>query len=288
MTFADDFVPGGQQQNGGSEYPTAFGIQFTPKVIGIVIAVLGLAGAGYLYMNLVQPILETNKKLQNDIATEIGKQQKPEEIQERQKQAQAKLAQAKQQKNSVLALFANQQNLKTLLLDLNKRIENRNTALKPDDIKAKLRKFQPDPKLSGVVNDGSLGDAVNNELYREVYNVELEGTFAQTMLSMVDFERLKPLLIVKNLKSQLDAQDNKIYVYPQQGKLVPVKVDLQQGQPIVKIDPQSNKPIVNPAIKLKTSFQLQALRPLTAEEKVKLQPPPQTDQSQGQPQSTNK
>lgn len=288
MTFADDFVPGGQPQNGGSEYPTAFGIQFTPKVIGIIVAVLGLAGAGYLFMNLVQPVLETNKKLQEDIATEIGKQQNPDQIKQRQEQAQAKLAQAKQQKNSVLTLFANQQNLKTLLLDLNKRIENRNTALKPDDIKAKLRKFQPDPKLSGVVNDSSLGDAVNNELYREVYNVELEGTFAQTMLSMVDFERLKPLLVVKNLKSHLDTQDNKIYVYPQQGRLVPVKVYLEQGQPIVKFDPQSNKPIVNPAIKLKTSFQLQALRPLTAEEKAKLQPPSQTDQSQGQSQSTTK
>lgn len=271
MAYADDMMVG-SDQNSGSEYPSAFGIQFTPKVTGIIIAVVGLAGAGYLFANYVQPVWQKNDALKTEIQTEEAKILQPEEIEQRLQQAQAKRQSAAQKKNTVLTLFANESNLRTLLLDLNQRIENRNTGLKPDDVKAKLTKFQPDPKLSGVINDSSYGTTVNNELARDVYNVELEGTFAQTNFFMVDLERLKPLLVVKNLKSELNSTD-RIRVYRQQGRLEPVKVNEQaNGQPLARLN--DGKPVLNPARKIKTSFQLQALRPLTAEEKAKLQPAP--------------
>ncbi|HAZ46584.1 MAG TPA: pilus assembly protein PilO [Cyanobacteria bacterium UBA11371] len=272
MAYADDAMMDGAEQN-GAQYPSAFGIQFTPKVTGIAIALVGLAGAAYLFMNFVQPVMQANQTLIEEINTEQANARNKEQLQIDLQQAQADLAQAKQQQASVFTLFANQPSLKTLLLDLNKRIENRNTNLKPDDVKARLKKFQPEPKSSGPVTDSSLGAAVNNKLFREVYNIELEGTFAQTMLFMLDLERLKPLLVVKNLKSELETTD-RFYVYRQNGKLVPVKVNESgSGQAIAQFD-DNGKPIVNPVRKLKTSFQLQALRPLTAEEKAKLAPPP--------------
>ena len=272
MAYADDGMMDGAEQNGGSQYPSAFGIEFTPKVTGIAIGLVGLVGAAYLFMNFVQPVMQANQTLSDEINTEKANAKNKEQLQLDFQQAQADLAQAKQQQASVFTLFANQPSLKTLLLDLNKRIENRNTNLKPDDVKARLKKFQPDPKASAPVTDSSLGAAVNNKLYREAYIVELEGTFAQTMLFMLDLERLKPLLVVKNLKSELDTND-RFYVLQQQGKLVPVKVnETGTGQAIAKFD--QGKPVLNPVRKLKTSFQLQALRPLTAEEKAKLAPPP--------------
>ncbi|MFB2978619.1 hypothetical protein [Microseira sp. BLCC-F43] len=271
MAYADDAMLDGAEQNGGAQYPSAFGIEFTPKVTGILIGVVGLAGAAYLFMNFVQPVMQANQTLIDEINTEKANAKNKEQLQQDLQQAQADLAIAKQQQASVFTLFANQPSLKTLLLDLNKRIENRNTNLKPDDVKARLKKFQPDPKASGPVTDSSLGTAVNNKLYREVYIVELEGTFAQTMLFMLDLERLKPLLVVKNLKSELETTD-RFYVYREQGKLVPVKVNESgTGQAIAQFD-ENGKPIANPVRKLKTSFQLQALRPLTAEEKAKFAP----------------
>lgn len=273
MAYADDFMEGGPQQSAAPEYPSAFGIQFTPPVIGIIAGVIGLGAAVYAFTSLVQPVMQQNDTLKTQIQEEEAKVTQPEVIEQRLQQAKLERTQAAQQKNAVLALFANEPNLKTLLLDLNKRIENRNTGLNPDEIRARLKKFDPDPKASGPITDASFGAAVTNQLYREVYNVELEGTFAQTMLFMLDLERLKPLLVVKNLKSELDATD-RFYVYPQQGKLVPVKVkDPSGGQAIVKTDPQGN-PVKNPTRLIKTSFVLQALRPLTVEEKAKLASPP--------------
>lgn len=280
MAYADDMMGNGsQEQNGGSAYPSVFGIKFTPKVTGIVIGIVGLAGAAYLFMNFVQPVMDANKTLSDEIAAEKANAKDREQLKQEFEQAQANLAQAKQQQASVYTLFANQPNLKTLLLDLNKRIEDRNTNLKQDDVKAKLKKFQPDPKASAPVTDSSLGEKVNNQLYREVYNVELEGTFGQTRLFMLDLERLKPLLVVKNLKSEIDSTD-RFYVLQQQGKLVPVKVnEIGTGQAIAQRD-NTGRPVVNPVRKLKTSFQLQALRPLTPEEKAKLAPPPAADGTQ--------
>lgn len=281
MTVSGDFIPGDyNDQEAGPAYPSAFGIQMTPTVIGAIVAVLGLAGAAYLFVNLVQPVLQKNDELKTQIAEEEAKVQEPGAIEAKFKQAQASLAQAKQKKASVTVLFANEQNLQTLLLDLNKRIENRNTALRADEIKAKLKKFEPDPKASGVVNDASFGTSVQNKLYREVYKVEFEGTFDQTRLIMLDLERLKPLLVVKNLKLELDPTE-RILVTQQSGKLVPVKGNLESRE--IKLDPQTGKPIPSPTRLLKTTFLLQALRPLTPEEQAKLQPPPSAASGQQQP-----
>ena len=56
MTFADDFAA----ENRGLEedYPTAFGITFTPTVTGIALAVLGVVGVGYIFINMVRPAQE--------------------------------------------------------------------------------------------------------------------------------------------------------------------------------------------------------------------------------------
>ncbi|MFM2312093.1 MAG: hypothetical protein RLZZ04_1369 [Cyanobacteriota bacterium] len=45
MTFADDFSADGASLEG--EYPTAFGITFTPMIMGVAIAVAGLTLAIY-------------------------------------------------------------------------------------------------------------------------------------------------------------------------------------------------------------------------------------------------
>jgi type IV pilus assembly protein PilO len=61
MTLSDDLNFG--EQGGFDEAtpasPVLFGIAFTPKIIGIIVGVIGLAGAGYILLNLLMPALES-------------------------------------------------------------------------------------------------------------------------------------------------------------------------------------------------------------------------------------
>lgn len=253
MSNADFTFDGPEQQtteNGGSS--SLFGIQLTPPVIGALIAVLGLGAAGYLFYQFVMPVMQENDTLSAKVAELKTQIMDGKDFSELMQQAVAERNEAKRQKTAVATLFGNEQSVKTLLLDLNKRIEARNSNLKPEDIKAKLTKFDPDPGASGIVNDGAFGSQANNQIYRQVYEVEMQGTFDQTRLFLLDLERQKNLLVANNFKTLLDGSFQKLVVDQQQGQIVPIG---------------------KPATSITTSFKLNMLRPLTAEEQKSVQPP---------------
>jgi type IV pilus assembly protein PilO len=88
--------------------------------------------------------------------------------------------------------------------------------------------------------DGSLGVGVNGKLKRMNINVEIVGTYEQTQSILRNIERLQPLLIVRDYQSTLST----------------VQATDAKGKPIRRVGPA---PIT-------TSFQLQALMPLSREE----------------------
>ncbi len=261
MTYTEEFIPGeqGQITTEGSNYPTAFGVTFTPRVGGIILGVLGLAGAAYLMLNQVKPVWDKHQELENTLSS------KKTELQQKQAQLQnipaqrAKLAQVKQQNKEVRALFYSERQLNTFLLDINRFVEARN---------GKMQAFVPQAQTQAqaqnantalpanpayadilsahgeIVNDGSLGPALNGKLVRKTVKVDLEGNYDQIQSIMRSIERMQQLLLVKDLKAALDQSTQKI-ILDQQGKVVSV------GQA---------------ATTIKTSFNLQALIPLSLEE----------------------
>ena len=68
MTLSEDFnfveEQGGGFEDDSSNYPVVFGVTLTPKVSGILIGFLGLAGAAYMLMNLLMPTWETFQEKQ--------------------------------------------------------------------------------------------------------------------------------------------------------------------------------------------------------------------------------
>jgi hypothetical protein len=64
MTFTEEFE--NQELAELDQYPTAFGITFTPRNSGIAAGVLGLLGSFYLLFNWVMPAYNTLQQLQND------------------------------------------------------------------------------------------------------------------------------------------------------------------------------------------------------------------------------
>ncbi len=250
MTFNEDLNFGEQDEafeSAGSAYPSAFGVTFTPKISGILAAVLGIAGAAYLLLNLVMPAWETFQQQQakrNELQGQI--EQKKASIKQIDK-VKAELALAKQQQIQVLSLFANEKTLDTLLLDMNRLVESGNAQIPANAVKAKLKKFTPVSQKPEPITDGSLGLQVNGKLKRSTINIEIQGTYEQTQVIFRNVERLQPLLLVKDYQSTLAPEPAN-----------------EPGKSVRRVGPA---PIT-------TSFVLQALMPLNPEEVAAATAPP--------------
>ncbi|MBE9208314.1 pilus assembly protein PilO [Nostoc sp. LEGE 06077] len=243
MTLSEDlnFADQGEEfDSGASPYPVVFGITFTPQIIGMIAGVLGLAGALFIVLNLVLPAWDNYQQQQAKSGELQGQIDQKKATLKQIDQVKKDLADAKQQKIQVLGLFSNEKTLDTLLLDLNRLVESGNAQVPPNAVKAKLQKFTPVTNQAEIITDGSLGAAVNNKLKRLNINVEFIGTYEQTQSILRNIERLQPLLIVRDYQSVL----------------APVQANTQSGKVVRQVGPP---PIT-------TSFQLQALIPLTPEE----------------------
>jgi Tfp pilus assembly protein PilN len=209
----------------------------------------------------IRNLFANDKKLDSFLQPQIAKNQELDtKLSETQRQidqrkdnakkiavAEQNLARANAQKQVVLNLFANDKKLDTLLLDLSKLINIR---------QGELQRFVPDAPVAGngssgaaVVNDGSLGAALNNKLKRKGVSISLDGTFEQVQSILRTIERLDQLLIVKDFHADVDKTTQKI-VMDDRGKIIP-----------------------QPPATLKTTFKLQALIPLTAAEQAAATPP---------------
>jgi len=244
MTVSEDFIAveeSGELKAAEPAYPTVFGITLTPVIIGVLIAVLGMAGGLYLIFNQLIPASENNQKLQADLAQKQAQVQQKQTGLKKSEQVKTQQAQAKQQKVQVLNLFANEKTLDTLLLDLNRLVESHNVKNSQNNVRAKLRRFVPVNQSGEVIADGTLGSEVNGKIKGRVFNVAIEGTFEQTESIIRDIERLQPLLIVRDYQSTL----------------APTSTADAKGK------------VVRGPATITTSFQLQALIPVSPEEAAK-------------------
>lgn len=242
MTFTEDLNlgKGTQFQGSGGSSPVIFGIPLTPQIIGGVIGVLGLIGAGYMIFSIGMPAWD-NLQQQQAKRDQVKGDVEQKRTQSKQiKKVEADLEAAKVQQKKVLGLFADEKSLETLLLDTSRLVDSSNTQAPANVVKAKLKRFFPVSEKPEIVIDSSFGPEVNNQLKRSVIKVDIEGTFEQTQDIMQNIERLQPLLIVKNFDSRLE---------------------------IPEIEGDKEKKVVyrGPG-KLSTSFDLEALIPVSEEE----------------------
>jgi type IV pilus assembly protein PilO len=229
-------------------YPSVFGISFSPLILGAGIAVIGGAISAYFFISSLQPQLAKNQELDAKLA------QTQDQINQRKDNAK-KIAAAEKERDRVTAqkqvvteLFASDKKLDTLLLDLNKLINIR---------QGELQTFTPDPlgpKALGssgaeIVTDSSLGAALNNKVKRKGVKIDVSGNFEQIQSILRTIERLDQLLLIKDFRADVDASAQKI-VIDAQGRVIP-----------------------SAPAKIKTSFKIQAMIPLTTAETPAAAPP---------------
>ncbi len=253
MTYADEEFMTAEGQEETPNYPTAFGITFTPTIGGIIIGVIGLGVAVYLAATQVQPAWEKYQALKNTVQEKESQVQQQEEIQKKIKETEAKRDQAKRQNKEVLNLFASEKALDTLVLQLNTFVKSRNGSL-----------ISFEPVQEGASGQSGNPDASatlgNGKLKIKSYNVKLEGSFDQVQSIMRSFERLQSLLIPKDFKAEV-SDDQGVLVNPQTGKSVPAIFKKENNKAI-----PGGKPTIT------TTFRLDALVPVTDEAANKAAP----------------
>ncbi len=203
MTYIQKFAPQ-DEPDFEPDYPTAFGITFTPIVSGVVFTLIGLGITGWLWTSQIQPLQTEN--------TEIKEQQKSKEQQLKQAenkdivQEKAKLdREFKQQselKQDILGLFSDQETFDTLLFDVNNLVTLRG---------AKLASYKIEEQEPTIINDGSLGSLVNGKLKRQTVSLEIDGSFDQIENILRDIERLQTLLLVENINSRQKEPQNYLF-----------------------------------------------------------------------------
>ena len=199
MTFADDFASDELLEE---DYPSAFGITFTPPIIGIAIAVAGITLSIYGFMKYVKPAQATYQQTitQKDTLQAQLNSIKSGDLQLKLAQLQSDLNEKKVLKARVLSMFTSEDDLETLLIDLNKFIATN---------QGNLTQYQPDSNVS-TVSDASLGSGVQGKLKKKGISMTFEGTFNETKQILQDLERLQPLLMVQSISSTVTEEPTAI------------------------------------------------------------------------------
>ncbi|MDJ0716011.1 MAG: type 4a pilus biogenesis protein PilO [Prochloraceae cyanobacterium] len=233
MSYSDRWASEGGEDF-ESNYPELFGITITPKIGGLLAALIGVLGAGYVWMSMIQPAKENNQNLQTQ---RQDKQQQMRRAESGETQTQISNLQAQQRdieqlRREILALFSDEATLDTLLLDLNRFVTLRG---------AELSKFDVQERPS-VVRDGSLGSLVDGKLKRQRIKLEVMGTYEQIENILRDVERLQSLLLITELSTQIKADESYRLKY------------------------DGNRLIPTDSVKLKTDLTVDVLLPLSREE----------------------
>ena len=176
---------------------TLFGYTFGSKVLGIVIGVAGVAIAGYVGASFVLPIWDELQAAQQNITTKETSVAKLQRDAAERANIGQKIEQATRENQYILSLLPTVDNVDTLIRDIQEQIPKTiRISLPPDftyELAGSLRTFQPLP--------------VETKSQYKVYsfNIGFDGRFEDIQRTIEKIERLRPLLVVSNLKLTVKA-----------------------------------------------------------------------------------
>jgi len=204
MTFTEEFVP---VQDGGFDsprYPTAFGVTFSPQLIGIFLGVAGLGLGLFLLLSRALPAWQSNRDRKAEVERKEIQLAEQKASLENREAVVAEKDSALAEFDQVMSLFASDPALDTLLYDIGTSLPS------PKEL---LTSFAPDGEIE-VIEDGSLGEEVNGMLRRQSYSVSTEGSYQQTEDFIKRLERLTPLLRLTDFSTESETLVQQVNVGP--------------------------------------------------------------------------
>ncbi|MEE3718390.1 hypothetical protein V2H45_16740 [Tumidithrix elongata RA019] len=167
-----------------------FGMTLTSKVLGIAIAIAGVGLAGYGVTSFVLPknddIQNNTKSIETKTALVADLKKKISSKGDVTQRVEA----ANKNNKFVLTLLPTVDNIDTLVRDINAQI--------PKTIVVSLPPFSFN--LEGTLQEYTPKEIVVSPQYRTyTFNITFDSTFPEMLKTIQNIERLKPLLIVKDL-----------------------------------------------------------------------------------------
>ncbi|MBP0016802.1 MAG: hypothetical protein J7647_04505 [Cyanobacteria bacterium SBLK] len=200
MTFADDLAPMEGEEEERSPYPAAFGITFTPVIIGVIAAIVGLGAAGAIGYQFLRPAWENLQGVKQQVDEKEVQKLQLANLEQKSQALQNQLEQIQVSQKDVLSLFSEDSSLDTLLLNLNQQVKNRGLLLN----------YTPPAGAPELITDGSWGAPVNNLLKRQQVSLQIEAPFGETLEILRNLERMQTLVAVKNLRLEVTQQEARL------------------------------------------------------------------------------
>jgi type IV pilus assembly protein PilO len=200
--FQTDLAGDGAEPKG---FFDAFGVEFTSTILGVMLAIAGIAGAGAIWWFLVKPVTTETETLQAEL------QQKEAELQQKQAagsanqiaELEAQLVQEERIASEVINAYGKDKQIQTFLLDLNR-------ILTASDIQ--LVSYEPTSPQPEFITDDVYGEAAINKLKRQTFNVSFENmTYAQVDSMLENLDLLQPLVVLREFSTDIAEPPSYLY-----------------------------------------------------------------------------
>lgn len=201
----------------------------TPQIQGILIAVLGLGLAGFAAFKMLLPAMEEQTNLKTQIAAKEAEIANQQSKIRKMDEAKANLATTQQQKENVLALFAQGATLETLLLDINQIVKQSGGNLesfKPLESSPNEWIFTEGPAQAGGAAAPPPADPaaapppttpslmLSQAVEGKTMELEMAGSYQQTLDTLRRLERLQQMVVFGEFTSTLGEGSQRIFVNP--------------------------------------------------------------------------
>ena len=224
---------------------TLFGRNISSKTLGIVLAAIGVGVAAYGTASFTLPLYDSLEQTKSQIA------QKRTSVETKEKEVSSKgnipqrVVTAQQRNQEVLALLPNPDSMDVLLRDLYAQIPRsviQAGTAGSISVKNPLEEFRP--------TDGAATQGGDTQFRTKRFGIKFSATYSDSVSAIQKIERLRPLLIVEDVK------------------MVPnTSLNLAAGSGTTTLSPEQLKALFakSPPL-LSTSFNLTAYVPLSSTE----------------------
>lgn len=212
MTYSEEFQTDLADDSPDQEgYFEAFGVEFTSTIVGTLLAIVGVVGAGAFWWFLIRPIVVETEGLKLELQTRQGELQtkqaagKGDQI----TALEAQLVEEERITEEVINAYGKDKQIQTLLIDLNRIFTASDIQLASYETESLQPEFI-------IEEENEYGPAAKDQLKLQTFEVSFENmTYAQVSSMLENIDLLQPLIVLREFSTAVSTEAK--YSYSEAG-----------------------------------------------------------------------